>query len=212
MKNRKIPIIIASSLLAVVLSAGIIFAQAIDQTAQPQVVEYKGAKDAFGKNLIVVFSLTGNTLKLAKIIQLKTGGSIFEIKTKTTYPTGDELIPFAKAQRDQKETVEFEEPLPDLAEYDTIFLGTPVWFHEVPYPLSVFLAECDFKGMPVIPFITSGGGPGDVVASLRGSIKDADIKEALLISRYTTRPIQEIENYVNSWLNPLAAAREAKAE
>ncbi|MDR2199415.1 MAG: hypothetical protein LBR53_08190 [Deltaproteobacteria bacterium] len=169
-------------------------------------VAYEGKPDAFGRNLIVVFSLTGNTLKLAKTIQQKTGGDLYEIRTTTKYPTGDDLIPFAKDEMMEKKPVEFLPPEADFGPYDTIFFGTPAWFHDIPYPVDVYLSRTDFLGKRVVPFVTSGGGPGESVASLSAAIKNGMVDEALLISRYAAQPREDIENAVNSWLNKLSGA------
>jgi flavodoxin len=177
--------------------------------AETKPAEYTGAKDAFGKNLIIVFSVTGNTLKLAKILQQKTGGEIFEIKTETQYPLGDNLIPFAREEAEENRPVKFTSALPDLSEYDTLFFGTPAWFHDVPHPVAAFLQETDFLGKRVIPFVTSGGGPGEAAATLARAIRSARVETALLIPRYATKPPEEIENEVNKWLNPLAAKKPA---
>ncbi|MDR2339682.1 MAG: hypothetical protein LBF40_06090 [Deltaproteobacteria bacterium] len=210
MKARTIPIL---ALALAILAALVLYIRHLPATAQEagaagqppsKPVEYVGGPDAFGKNLIVVFSLTGNTLKLGKLIQSHTGGDIFQIETTTDYPTGDDLIPFAKAQRENNQPVAFKAQLPDISGYETIFFGTPAWFHDIPYPVSVFLKETGFGGKRVIPFVTSGGGPGDIVQSFYAAIKDGSVDEALLISRYSAKPQAEIDNAVNTWLNGLA--------
>jgi flavodoxin len=173
----------------------------------PKKEPYQGGEDAFGKNLIMVFSLTGNTLKLARAIEKRTGGDVYEIRTVGEYPAGDDLIPFTKAQRDNKEPVEFRGEPPGLGPYDTVFFGTPVWFHDIPYPISVFLAGFDFQGKRVIPFVTSGGGPGEIVRTLSGSIRGGRVDEALLISRYANKSQEEIDTLLDTWLNRLAARK-----
>jgi flavodoxin len=203
---------LAALFLAVCLPALQAHAQGPDggALAQNKPQEYRGAPDAFGKSLFIVFSLTGNTLKLARAIQAKTGGDVFEVKLKTQYPAGDDLIPFAKAERDQKRPVEFLTQIPDLSPYDTVFFGTPVWFHDLPYPIAALLKETNFQGKRVLPFATSGGGPGDIARSLQESILNGKAEAPLLVSRYSARPAEEIQNEINSWLNPLAAAKGAE--
>ncbi|MDR2351816.1 MAG: NAD(P)H-dependent oxidoreductase [Deltaproteobacteria bacterium] len=160
-------------------------------------------ENPFQNSLIIVYSVTGNTLKMAQIIQEKTGAELFVIETEETYPVGDQLIPYLKKLRDDKIIPKLKEFKLDISKYDYIFLGTPVWFHDIPAPTKVFLDQTDFAGKPVVPFVTAGGGPGEILTSLSEAIQNAEIKEAKIISRYAAKPQEDIINEVELWLESL---------
>ncbi|MDR1167241.1 MAG: hypothetical protein LBO66_15485 [Deltaproteobacteria bacterium] len=160
----------------------------------------------FGKNLVIVYSVTGNTLKMAEIIQGITHGDLYQIETVEEYPVGDKLIPFAKKMRDDNVLPTIKGTPPDVSGYDAIFLGTPVWFHDLPAPTQVFLENIDFQGKTVIPFVTAGGGPGDIMATLGEKIRNAKLLEAKIVTRFGIRPIDELEREIDAWLKTLAPA------
>ncbi|MDR1039200.1 MAG: hypothetical protein LBR80_03355 [Deltaproteobacteria bacterium] len=194
--------------LAVALATALAFAVAAPATAQPpagqggkeQLAPY--ARD-FGKTLIIVYSVTGNTLDMAERIQARTGGDIERIETEEVYPAGDQLIPYAKEQRDALIKPNLIVPLPDVSGYDTVFLGTPVWFHELPPATALFLAAFDFQGKRLAPFLTCGGGPGDSLHSLRHSAKNAKVMEGKVLTRYASRPAEDIDKEIDLWLAAL---------
>jgi flavodoxin len=159
----------------------------------------------FGDNLIVVYSVTGNTLNMAETIQKMTGGEILQIETEEVYPLGKDLIPYAKQERDELRLPTLKGETPDLGKYDCVFLGTPVWFHDVPPAVRLFLGEADFLGKPVIPFLTAGGGPGDTLATLTRLVKNGKLQRAKLLTRYSDRTPEEIDAEVGNWLVSLTA-------
>jgi flavodoxin len=157
----------------------------------------------FGKNLIIVYSVTGNTLNLAETIQGITKGDIYRIETEETYPQGEELIPYAKQERDELRKPTLKGNPPDFSSYDYIFLGTPVWFHNIATATQLFLENTDFNGKKVVPFITAGGGPGDSLETLTNSIKNAQLLEAKVLTRYSKLSQEEINSEVAKWLKAI---------
>jgi flavodoxin len=157
----------------------------------------------FGKNLIIVYSVTGNTLDMANIIQSITKGDIYRIETEETYPSGEDLIPYAKKERDELRVPTLKGTPPSLEEYDYIFLGTPVWFHDIPPATLLFLSQTDFAGKKLIPFITAGGGPGDSIDSITKNAKNAKIVSSKLITRYAALPKNEIQVDIINWLKTI---------
>lgn len=110
------------------------------------------------KILIAYYSHTGNTKGVAEKIQALTSGDIFEIKTTQVYPANyNDLV--NQAQIEKKDNV-----MPKLtgnvniSDYDTIFIGTPVWWYTFASPIRTFLSENDFSGKTIMPFCTHGGG------------------------------------------------------
>ena len=85
------------------------------------------------KVLVVYFSQSGNTQKLAKLISDRVGGDFVRIETVQTYPTEyNELADFAKNERDNNIKPELKDLEIDIDDYDTIFIGYPIWWYQMP--------------------------------------------------------------------------------
>lgn len=122
---------------------------AMDSAAQPAIQ---------GKALIVYFSWSssGNTEKMANVIQERTGGDILKLEPAVPYPTDyNECGDVAKVERDENARPEIAN-LPDsLDEYNTIFVGYPIWWHTAPMIIGTFLESYDLSGKEVYPFSQS---------------------------------------------------------
>jgi flavodoxin len=111
------------------------------------------------KILIAYFSWGGNTQQVAENIAKRTGGTLFRIETVHPYPT--EYIPcteVAKKERDNGIRPELKATVEDMEQYDTIFVGCPVWWHTAPMAVISFLESknYNFAGKTIIPFCTYG--------------------------------------------------------
>lgn len=111
-----------------------------------------------GNILIAYFSWSGagNTEKMANYLQEQTGGDLLEIEPLNPYPTDyDECGDVALVERDNNERPEIAN-LPDtIAEYDTVFIGYPIWWHTAPMIIGTFLENYDLSGVEVYPFTQS---------------------------------------------------------
>lgn len=111
-----------------------------------------------GKTLIVYFSwsTSGNTEKMANTIKERTGGDILEIEPAVAYPTDyNECGDVALVERDENTRPQIAN-LPDsIDEYDTIFIGYPIWWHTAPMIIGTFLENFDLSGKEVYPFTQS---------------------------------------------------------
>lgn len=114
--------------------------------------------DEDGKTLIAYFSwsASGNTEKMASYIQDQTNGDLFEIEPLNPYPTDyGECGDVALVERDENARPEIAN-LPDsIEEYDTIFIGYPIWWHTAPMIIGTFLENYDLSGVEVYPFTQS---------------------------------------------------------
>ena len=120
------------------------------------------AKNTQGKVLVAYFSHSGNTEIIAKMIAQKTNADLFEIKTEQGhYPKDyDALIDFAGKERQQNIKPELVKKAENFDQYDTIFLGYPNWFNDMPMPVYSFLESHDLSNKKVYHFCTHGtGGP-----------------------------------------------------
>jgi len=105
----------------------------------------------------------GNTRILAEMAADITKGDLFEIKTVKPYPK--EYRPateVAKQEKENNERPEINGPLPDMSQYDVIFLGYPIWWSDLPMGVYTFLEKENFAGKTIIPFCThEGSGIGN---------------------------------------------------
>lgn len=117
-------------------------------------------------NLVVYFSATGTTRKVAEDLAQVLGADLFEIKPQTPYTEAD-LNWKDDTSRSSVEMGEYIRPeivdaKLDLSKYSTIFLGYPIWWGVAPMAVNAFLECNDFAGKTIVPFATSGSsGVGD---------------------------------------------------
>lgn len=115
-----------------------------------------------GKVLIAYFSATGTTAKAANLIAEETGGELYRIEPAQPY-TGADLNWNDKASRS---SVEMNDPnsrpaikgnKANIADYDTVYIGYPIWWGVAPRIINTFIESHDLKGKTIRPFATSGG-------------------------------------------------------
>ncbi|MBQ6168655.1 MAG: flavodoxin [Ruminococcus sp.] len=135
------------------------------------------------KKLVAYFSAGGNTAALAKKLAAAAGADLFEIEPAVRY-TAQDLDWMNKQSRSSLEMSDHSSrpaiagTKSDLAEYDTIYVGFPVWWYIAPTIINTFLESGDFSGKRIILFATSGGsGFGKAADNLRGSAVGAEIIE-----------------------------------
>ena len=131
------------------------------------------------KKLVAYFSASGVTAKVAETLAEAIGADIFEIEPKVPYTEADLNWMDKKA----RSTIEMNDPAsrPEIAikrdnmkDYDTIFVGFPIWWYVAPTIINTFLESYDFSGKTVIPFATSGGsGMGKTEAVLHALCPDS---------------------------------------
>lgn len=134
-------------------------------------------------NMTIVNLEKGHTACVAEYVQKAVGGGLFEIETVKTY-IKDHMKMIYEAQEEQKRGIRPElRGFPDsIEEYDTVFVGTPNWWNELPMPVVTFLEHFDWKGKKIIPFVTNeGSGAGSIPDQIRKICQGAEIKEALSI-------------------------------
>ena len=113
------------------------------------------------KILVAYFSASGETAKLAKTIAGVVDGDLFEIVPEVPYTAAD-LDWMDKGSRSTEEMNNdnsrpvIASKLADMAQYDTVFVGFPIWWYQAPRIIETFLESYDFAGKTVIPFATSG--------------------------------------------------------
>ena len=111
------------------------------------------------KILIAYYSHSGNTKAVAEKIKSVTGGDIVEIIPEKPYPNGyNELVELAKVEKTNNVMPAIKPIGKNVAEYDVVFVGTPVWWYTMASPVKTFISENNFDGKVIAPFCTHGGG------------------------------------------------------
>lgn len=133
-----------------------------------------------GKTLVVYYSASGNTERVAKDIAEAAGADLFEIVPTEVY-TSDDLDwtnPDSRVNREHDDESLRDVPLtttevPDWDSYDTVFIGYPIWWGIAAWPVDTFVKNNDFTGKTVIPFATSSssgmGQSGSLLADMAGT-------------------------------------------
>ncbi|MGD9212725.1 MAG: flavodoxin [Desulfobacteraceae bacterium] len=108
--------------------------------------------------LIAYYSWSGNTRKIAQLIQRETGGMLFEIQPVQPYTT-DYRAAVAQAKEEIRSGFRPKlKAVPEITSYTVVFLGTPIWWHTMAPPLATFIDHFDLDNKTVVPFHTHGGG------------------------------------------------------
>ena len=125
----------------------------------PENVDISGVDAVAGASVVVRNSeKMGNTEYVAKVIQQTVGGDLFRIETVEEYPLDhDPLVDQAAGEQDEKKRPELLNHVENFEQYETIILGFPNWWADLPMPVYTFLEEYDFSGKTIIPFVTHGG-------------------------------------------------------
>lgn len=141
------------------------------------------------KKLVAYFSASGVTAQVAKTLAQAVGADLFEIAPQTPYTKAD--LDWTDAC--SRSTVEMKDPasrpamaavLPNAADYDTIYVGFPIWWYVAPTIVNTFLESVDLTGKTVVPFATSGGsGMGKTNEKLAPSCKGARLLEGKVFRR-----------------------------
>lgn len=141
------------------------------------------AQPTGGKALVAVFSWSGNTLQMAEHIRDLTGGDLFRIEPATPYTRDyNEVLDVAQAEQREDARPAIASTVDNWDEYDTIFMGYPVWWYEAPQIIKTFAEAYDFSGKTVIPFATSGGSSiTGTVPAIRGLCAGAEFREGLTL-------------------------------
>ena len=155
------------------------------------------------KKLVAYFSASGVTAKLAKNLAEAAGADLYEIKPAVPYTNAD----LNWQDKNSRSSVEmndksFRPAIADkdanIADYDTIFVGFPIWWYVAPTIINTFLEAYDFSGKTIILFATSGGsGMGNSAKELRLSVSDsAVIKDGKRFSANAS--VSKLKEWVNS--------------
>lgn len=154
------------------------------------------------KKLVAYFSASGVTKKVAEKISNIINGDLVEIEPVTRYTRADLNWNDKKSRSSIEMEDKFYRPeiirhLDNLDDYDTVFVGFPIWWYIAPTIVNTFLESYNLEGKKVIPFFTSGGsGAGKTNEFLKPSCKGATLTEAKRLNAFD-------EDGIKNWIDNL---------
>ena len=133
-----------------------------------------------GKTLVVYYSATGNTENVANYIAAATDGEVFELEPAEPYSDADldwtddnSRVVYEHDNPDERDVALVKNTVENFEEYDTVFIGYPIWWGIAAWPVDGFVESNDFTGKTVIPFCTSSssglGESGELLAEMAGT-------------------------------------------
>lgn len=158
-----------------------------------------------GRRLMAYFTRSGNTRVIAGTIARMIGTDLFEIRAAVPYPEDYEAtVEQARRERDRGFAPDLAATVPDIAGYDAIFLGFPIWGGTAPPIIRSFLAAHALGGRTIHPVITHGGyGAGDSLDILKRHAPQARIAAPFILEADQER--RTIEQ-VGAWLKKIGAS------
>ena len=147
------------------------------------------AQKGEGKVLVAYFSATGTTEDVAEKIAAATGGELHEIASEQAYTDADldwnnRQSRSSVEMNDPKSRPALKEKKANMADYDVVYIGFPIWWGVAPHIVNTFIESHDLKGKTLIPFATSGGsGISQAVAALRKAYPDLNWQDGKLLNR-----------------------------
>ena len=154
------------------------------------------AQKGEGKVLVAYFSATGTTEDVAEKIAAVTGGELHEIAPEQAYTDADldwnnRQSRSSVEMNDPKSRPALKEKKANMADYDVVYIGFPIWWGVAPHIVNTFIESHDLKGKTLMPFATSGGsGISQAVAALRKAYPELNWQDGKLLNRADERTIR----------------------
>lgn len=172
--------------------------------SMPEDIDVDDVDAVSGASIVVKDNqVFGNVEYMANVINKTIGGNLFQIKTEEDYPLNHEaLVDRAAQEQDDNARPVLSTHVENIDAYDTIFLGYPNWWGDMPQAFYTFLEEYDLSGKTIIPFCPHGGsGFSNTINTIEELQPNATISEdGLSISR---DDVVNSEDTIVEWLNDL---------
>lgn len=145
------------------------------------------------RKLVAYFSASGVTAKVAETLSEAIGADLYEIEPEVPYTKED----LDWTDKQSRSTIEMNDPASrpaiagmrdNMADYDTVFVGFPVWWYVAPTIINIFLESYDLTGKTIIPFATSGGsGMGKTNEKLQPSCPNSKLIEGRVFKKSVSK-------------------------
>lgn len=155
------------------------------------------------KKIVIYYSLGGNTKKIAEWIAKNTGADIFRIDTVKPY-TGsyNDIVDQGQQEINNHVAPEIKPITVDFNKYDTVIIGTPVWWYTYVPAFKTFFSQVDLSDKKVYVFATNGGWIGHTFEDLALACKASKIKGNLNVS-FSNKTLKTSEEKITSWIKEI---------
>lgn len=149
------------------------------------------------KKLVAYFSASGITKAVDERLAKAADADLFEIKPTVPYTSADLDWTNKKSRSsvemsDQNSRPEIAEQLSNMEDYDTVFIGFPIWWYVAPTIINTFLESYNLSGKTIIPFATSGGSSmGKTVEVLKSLCPTANWKKGKMLNRVSDAELKK---------------------
>jgi len=214
--KRFLSLILTLSMLALLASCGAAAPSPQPTQKAEKTAESTVQKTDASKAIVVYFSRAGeqykvgridegNTAVVAKMAAEKTGADVFEITpAQDNYPMDsyDALIEYAKKEQADNARPEIKGDAVNFDSYDTVFLGYPIWWGDMPMIMYSFLEKHDFSGKTVIPFCThEGSGNAGTKAKIEKALPSAKVEDVFAVrGEEAQKQRSTLQGKVDEWL------------
>jgi len=186
------------------IAAVCIFLSATCQSTGQQTDGQTGKQDNLGKVLILYYTWSeqANTENAAKIIQGLTNADMIKVEPATPFPELDSgaFIAWGRGQLENQSWPEIKELGVNPASYDFIFIGTPVWYGSVSFPIETLLINTNFGGKPVACFAMANSNEGQVLTHFENKVKNGQVRQGIALRM---RNETEVAAKITQWVNGL---------
>ncbi len=148
----------------------------------------------------------GNTAMMAALIAEATGGDLFEITTVTPYPEDyATMLRVAQEEIDTDARPELASQVENMADYDVIFIGYPIWHGRMPQAIHTFMESYDLTGKTVIPFNThEGSGQSGTQSVIENALPSSTVLQGLAVQGKTAQENEpRTRELITAWLGDL---------
>lgn len=169
----------------------------------------EGSENVGGKTLVVYYSASGNTEEVANYIATATGGDVFELEPSVPYTdadldwTNEDSRVCREHENEEERNVELvSSTVPDWDSYETVFIGYPNWWADLPQVLYSFLDEYDFSGKTIVPFNVHNGSHFSRTIE---TIQELEPQATVITDGFTVneKDVPDAADDVSSWLSEI---------
>lgn len=155
------------------------------------------------KPLVIYYSYRGNTKSIVDMIQKKIDADVLRIDTVVPYGSNyNQVVNQGQDEVNRGYCPKIKPVDVNLAQYDTIILGTPVWWYTFAPAMHTFLKSQDWKGKTVYPFATNGGWIGHTFEDFQSACQGADVKKGMNI-RFDETTLRTSKKDIEKWIDTI---------
>ncbi len=153
------------------------------------------------KPLVIYYSYRGNTKSIVDMIQKKIDADVLRIETVVPYGSNyNQVVNQGQDEVNRGYCPKLKPVDINLAQYDTIILGTPVWWYTFAPAMHTFLKSQNWKGKTVYPFATNGGWIGHTFEDFQRACQGADVKKGMNI-RFDETTLRTSKKDIEKWID-----------